>query len=299
MRNLILVTFCLIFWASAAQKGDFLLTNHFPRHSNIDNSNFEITNDSHGRLCIANRSGVLYYDGEAWDFYQTPSAALSIAVDTTDIVYVGCIGSIGMIDFQGRSIRYNPILKKDTINDLFLETHHFGGKVYFMGSENLIVYDIASKEVKHHKGNFINIYELDAEMFVNTANKTYLINDSLSQIVPAQKVAYSSKRKDRPNLVIGFDNSIYTYESYEFSPLLQNKHLEKEGFMAKEIQWLNDSLFVCTTYERGLVLYNMKDPEYAIVTDYHSGLPDNEVYTIHTDNSNGIWAAHQFGITHI
>lgn len=300
MRHLLLAIFCLSSWASSAQKGDFLLTNHFPRHSNIDNSNFEITNDSHGRLCIANRSGVLKYDGEAWDFYQTPSAALSIAVDTTDVVYVGCIGSIGMIDFQDRSIKYNSILKTDTINDLFLETHHFKGKVYFMGSENLIVYDIESRDVKHHKGNFINIYELDAEMFVNTtSDETYLINDSLSQITPAQKVAYSSKRKGLPDLIIGFDDVIYNYESFEFSPLPQNKHLNEKGIVAKEIQWLNDSLFVCTTYESGLILFNSKDPEYAVVTDYHSGLPDNEIYTIHTDNSNGIWAAHQFGITHI
>ncbi|MEO1255574.1 MAG: hypothetical protein AAFY41_11945, partial [Bacteroidota bacterium] len=39
--------------------------------------------------------------------------------------------------------------------------------------------------------------------------------------------------------------------------------------------------------------------DYAELTDFQAGLPDNEIYTIHTDNSNGIWAAHQFGITHI
>lgn len=283
-----------------AQQGDFLLTHHFPRHSNIDNSNFEITSDKYGRLCIANRSGVLKYDGEAWDFYKTQSAALSIAVDSTDVVYVGCIGNVGMIDFHDRKIQYKTLLEADSLNDLFLETHYMRGKVYFMGSKNLIVYDIASKEIKHHQGDFINIYELDSEMFVNAAdNKTYVINDSLTAINSSKKVAYSSRIGGSPDLLVDFENRLYTYEDLEFKLLPQNSYLKETGFEVKEVQWLNDSLFVCSTYENGLILFNQKDSKYAEVTNYNSGLPDNEVYTIHTDNSNGIWAAHQFGITQV
>ncbi|MEP1033427.1 triple tyrosine motif-containing protein [Ekhidna sp.] len=299
MRHSLAAFFCLVISITIAQKGDFLLTHHFPRHSNIDNSNFEITSDSYGRLCIANRSGVLKYDGEAWDFYKTPSAALSIAVDSTDVVYVGCIGSIGMIDFHNRKIQYKPILANDTLDDLFLETRYLRGKVYFMGSNNLVVYDIAKRETIRHHGQFINIYELDHEMLVNTEDKTYIINDSLTVINPAKKVAYSSRRAGKPDLAVGFDQQIYIYQDFEFKKLQQNRSLEEMGVEVKEIQWLNDSLFVCATYENGLILFNERDSEYAEVTDYYAGLPDNEVYTIHTDNSNGIWAAHQFGITQV
>ncbi|SNS86183.1 Y_Y_Y domain-containing protein [Ekhidna lutea] len=300
MRHLLLVVFCLSLSQIYAQKGDFLLTHHFPRHSNIDNSNFEITNDNYGRLCIANRSGVLKYDGEAWDFYQTPSAALSLTVDSTDVVYVGCIGTIGMIDFHERRIGYKPILPADSLDDLFLETHYFKGRVYFMGSKNLVIYDIASERASIHKGEFLNIYELDAEMFVNTADgETFVIHDSLTSISPLQTISYSSKRKGNPDLAVGFDNELYEYQNFEFSSLPQNKHIKELGFEIKEIQWVNDSLFVCSTFENGLLIFNKNDEEYLVVTDYQSGLPDNEVYTIHTDNSDGIWVATQFGITHI
>ena len=286
--------------SSFAQKGDFLLTNHSPRHSNLDNSNFEITSDSHGRLCIANRAGILKYDGEAWDYYKTPSAALSIAVDLDDVVYVGCVGEVGRIDYRDRQFQYTSIFKTDTINDLFLETKYMSGKVYFMGSDNLIVYDILEKEAKHHTGRFINIYEIDNEMFVNTSdNETLLINDSLSVVKPEKKVAYASKKENRPDLIIGYDNSIYSYTDFGFSLLPQNQILVDMGFEAKELMWLNDTLFACSTFEDGIVLFNLKDPKYYQVTNNSSGLPDNEIYTIHTDESNGIWAAHQFGISHI
>ncbi len=291
---LILVSF------SFAQQGDFLLTDHFPQHSNIDNSNFEIISDSNGRLCIANRSGVLKYDGEAWDFYKTPSAALSIAVDSSDVVFVGCIGSIGLIDFHERKIQFKSILETDTLDDLFLETHYLRGKAYFLGSNNLIVYDINKDEYQHHKGSFLNMYELDDEMIINSSDeKTFVINDSLTLINPAKKVAYSNRSKGKPDLVIGFDQKLYTYENFEFKKLPQNKFLEETGYGVKEIQWLNDSLFACATFENGLILFNENDAKYAEVTNYSSGLPDNEVYTIHADNSNSIWVAHQFGITQI
>ncbi len=299
MRHFFTAMLCLILSSTFAQKGDFLLTHHFPRHSNIDNSNFEIDSDSYGRLCIANRSGVLKYDGEAWDFYKTPSAALSIAIDTSDVVYVGCIGSIGMIDFHNRKIQYKPIIAADTLDDLFLETHYLRKKVYFLGSKNLIVYDISTGAITTHSGDFINIYELDSEMLVNTQDSTFVINDSLTSINPAKKVSYSSRRKGKPDLVVGFDQKIYTYQNFEFHELPQNDILDDLGVEIKEIQWLNDSLFVCATFESGLVLFDDTNPEYVDVTDYNAGLPDNEVYTIHTDNSNGIWAAHEFGITQV
>lgn len=299
MRHLLLVIFCLANYYSSAQKGDFLLTHHFPRHSNIDNSNFEITNDNNGRLCIANRSGVLKYDGEAWDYYPTPSAALSLAVDSSDVVYVGCIGSIGMIDFHERSVKYKQIVETDSLDDLFLETHYFKNKVYFMGSNNLFIYDVESESILRHEGEFLNIYELDAEMFVNTSNGTFLINDSLTSISPDQKVSYSSKRKGQSDLVVTYDNNLYQYINFEFKTLPQNTFIEENGYEIKEIKWLNDSLFVCSTFESGIILFNINQPKYAEVTNYQSGLPDNQVYTIHTDNSNGIWAATQFGLTHI
>lgn len=291
---------CFVTLSAFAQRGDFLLTEHFPRHSNIDNSNFEIINDHKGRICVANRSGVLKYDGDAWDYYETPSAALSLAVDSSDVVYVGCIGSVGRIDFEERKVIYKPLIETETLNDLFLETVFLRNKVFFLGSKNLIVYDTKKEESTVYTGDFLNMYVLDAELFINTIdNETLLVYDSMQTINPKKQIAYANKKTGKPDLVIDFQGAIFSYSNFEFKSLPQNSLLNDRGYEVQEIQWINDSLFVCSTFESGLLFFNTNKPNEITVTDYHSGLPDNEVYALHTDNTNSVWAAHEFGITQI
>lgn len=300
MRLLYTLTAFLLTLTAFAQQGDFLLSDHFPQHPNIDNSNFEIVNDHKGRICVANRAGVLKYDGEAWDFYKTPSAALSLAVDSSDVVYVGCIGSVGIIDFKNRSINYRSLLESDTLKDLFLETHYLKNKVFFLGSSNLIIYNVLTEEKQHYFGEYLNLYELDDEIFLNTVEgETYLVTDSLQKIKPKKLIAYSNKKKGKPDLIIDFDGRLASYSDFEFRELPQNKIIAERGYELKEAQWINDSLFVCSTFESGLLFFNTQKPNEITVSDYHSGLPDNEIYALHTDNSNGVWAAHDFGITQI
>ncbi len=300
MRNFYFTLFITLTSLSFSQQGDFLLTEHTPHFSNIDNSNFEIISDNQGQLCIANRSGVLKYDGEAWDFFKTPAAALSIAVDESNVVYVGCIGKIGLIDFKGRSIEFQPLIESDTIQDLFLETLYNDGKVFFMGSENLIVYDIQRKELKVHQDFFLNLYELDGKIYVNNSNyETFLVEEELQKIQPEKIVSYASSFTDGEAFVIDLNGKLLAYRNQSFKTLPQNEMIEERGFEVQEVKWINDSLFVCSTFENGLLFFNTKDPDYIGVTNYYSGLQDNQIVALHTDRNNGVWTAHQFGITQI
>ncbi len=300
MRKLYTFLLTTLTLLSFSQQGDFLLTEHFPRQSTIDNTNFEIINDNLGRLCVANRSGVLKYDGEAWDFYKTPSAALSIAVDTSNVVYVGCIGSVGMIDFQERSIVYQPLIEGDSINDLFLETLYKNEKVFFLSSEKLVVYDIQKRSANVYSDFYLNLFELDGEMYVNNANyETFLVSDTLEKVTIERPISYSHTRPGVPALTIDFDGKVYRSENGNFLEIPQNKIIEERGYEIQEVKWINDSLFVCSTFESGLLFFNANKPNYIDVTNYHSGLPDNEIYALHVDQNNGVWGAHQFGITQI
>ena len=300
MRNLIALVLLCCSFITNSQQGDFLLTEHQPRLSNLDNSNFEIINDLKGRICIANRSGVLKYDGEIWDFYKTPSAALSLAIDSSNVVYVGGIGTIGKIDFSNGKIQFQSLAESDSLVDLFLETFYLNEKVYFMGNKMLLAYDTRDESIRQFNGEFLNSYILDSELFVNSVTgETYLISDSLQKVNPKQKIAYTDKREDNLDIVLNFDGELFTYQEFEFQELPQNKIIQERGYEIQEAQWINKSLFVCSTFQSGLLFFDISKPDYIKISDYHTGLPDNEIFTLHTDDFSGVWAAHEFGITQI
>jgi len=295
-------TLALLFLAlsPSAQQGGFLLTNHFPRHSNLDNFNFDIVNDLQGRICIANRSGILKYDGDAWDFYTTPSAALSLAVDSSNVVYAGCIGSVGKIDFANGKIQYRELVASDSLDDLFLETYFAADNIYFVGNKTLVVFNTIDKSVKRFDGDFINAYTLDNRVFINTVDGgVYAVSDSLEAITRQKSIARAHKIEGNPDIVLDYSGELFSYENEAFGSLPHNKLIKERGYEIQDVRWINKSLFVCSTFRSGLLFLNIEKPDYMEISDYHSGLPDNEIFAIHTDNSSEVWAAHEFGITQI
>ncbi len=293
MLSLVLAT--LVF----AQKGDFLLTHHFPSYPNIDNTNFEIISDNNGLICLANRSGVLTYDGDSWDYFQTPSAALSIDTDSTNTIYVGSIDSFGKIDIEENEITYQNLLETDTISDLFFQTISFGDYVYYLGNQNLGIYNRLTEELTLKRGDFVNLFQIEGELFLNSQEETFKIEgDELTDHEMEILVSSSHHRENRPPLLVDFEGQIYAWQDRAIS-IAHNKLIEENGYEIEEAKWINDSLIACSTFSSGVIFLNYNSLDYIEVTDYNSGLPDNQIYAMHTDAGGGVWIAHPFGLTSV
>ena len=119
-------------YATHAQKGSFLVNNHLRESGQSEGINFEIISDNNGLLSMANNLGVFQYDGKIWDYYHTPSAALSLAADSSNQLFVGCINGFGVINWKDYNIHYQPIYQSDSTSELFYQTKFHNGKIYFL-----------------------------------------------------------------------------------------------------------------------------------------------------------------------
>ncbi|XOV93558.1 MAG: triple tyrosine motif-containing protein [Bacteroidota bacterium] len=286
-----------------AQSGDFILSHHAPKHSEIDNVNFEITSDQNGIICIANRFGVLKYDGKDWDFYKTNSSALSLAIAEDNTIYVGCLGEFGKIDFKENDYQYVTIFEEDTVADHFLQTHIANGLVYFLSDSKLFLYDPINDETKSlFQGNFYNGYVLEDVLYINTANDTVLKveNGKISESEPEKFWGLiSTSPNGKHQFAVDLNGGLYQSKNGKLEPHAQyDKFLGTESIIT-DLVWVTDSLLACSTYESGVFFLHPDDTSYFEVTDYHSGLPDNEIYDMYADNSGGVWVAHEFGLTRI
>jgi hypothetical protein len=300
--------FTALLWLSPlmtiAQGGDFILTHHSPKHSEIDNINFQITADKNGLICVANRFGLLQYDGLVWDYYTTPSSALSLGVDDKNNLYIGCIGEFGRMDFIGNKYQYVSILKSDSISDHFIQTTHYNNSIYFLSSRNLFHYDIHSAIVKKvMSGRLLNLYTFSGGLFLNTEDgKAYQITGNQAEVQPKAEIQWgvvSKSPKGTYTYALELHGELYEWNGQRFNRLKQNDKLKTAGIMVSDFEWVNDSIMALSTIESGVVFLNAKKPNYIEVTNYHSGLPDNEIHDLFTDQNSGVWVAHEFGLTHI
>lgn len=299
--------FCMTFLVSGlcfAQTGDFILTHHSPKHSEIDNINFEIKADKNGIICIANRFGVLKYDGIDWDFYRTNSSALSLAISEDNIVYVGCLGGFGKLDYSNNSYKYISILEEDTLSDHFLQTFSTKDYIYFLSDNNLFQYSPALDEaVLLAEGDFLNGYLYADTLFINTYEDRVLtaINGNIDTLSADtnQWGLISASPDGQHEFAVDMGGGLYQRKQGQMKPHHHSNRLEEADVVITDLEWVNDSLVACSTIESGVFFLHVDDSSYFEVTDYHSGLPDNEIHDLYADNNQGVWVAHEFGLTRI
>ena len=289
---------------SKAQYGDFILSHHAPRHSEIDNINFHIESDKNGVICIANRLGVLKYDGLDWEYFPTNSSTISLSISENNTVYVGCIGEFGKLDFSDGKYGYIPLISSDTIVDHFLQTFILKDVVYFLSERNIYGYSEDRHEIAHlASGNHLNGYVYDGQLWVNTDDETLLTISGFEVNVTAPGSVEWGMISPSPSgeniLGITLAGEIYSIENGEARPIPQNEKIQEAEVTLTDLGWVNDTLVAVATVESGVFFINTNDPTYFEVTDYHSGLPDNEIFDLFTDRDAGVWVAHEFGLTRI
>ncbi len=59
--------------------------------------------------------------------------------------------------------------------------------------------------------------------------------------------------------------------------------------------WLSDELVAIGTLRGGVIFINPQTGVTQEVTNFYTGLPDNEVYALLADRNQGLWVAHDYG----
>ena len=286
------------------QSGDFILTHHAPKHSEIDNVNFQITADNNGIMCIANRFGLLKYDGIEWDFFATNSSAISLVVTDDNTVYIGGIGEFGKMAYVNNTYEYVPLIENDTLSDHFLQTFHLDETIYFLSGSNLYGYDYENDTLSHvSSGNFLNGYISNQKLYLNTDNgKVVHVTGFNTDTYDPDRLRWGiiqTSPSQENTIGIALNGELFLWEKNVPVRLLQNDKIQEAKITLTDLSWVNDTLVACSTIESGVFFLSTTDPLYFEITDYHSGLPDNEIHDLFADNNGGVWVAHEFGLTRI
>lgn len=159
-------------------KGKYLVSNYTARQYNAGTQNWDLVQDSKGIIYVANRNGVLIYDG--YDWLLTPNSLetplRSIAITEDDIVYTGSVGEFGVIETDSIG---NPTYRSlsagldEIISDVW-ETHTTSTHVYFATRSRVYALNRESGQlssVESPQNAFQRSFKAHGKIFVGVPNR--------------------------------------------------------------------------------------------------------------------------------
>ncbi|MBS1486213.1 MAG: hypothetical protein JST43_01395 [Bacteroidetes bacterium] len=306
MSKKIFFFFCLLAQAAWSQSGDYFLTHFAPPDERISNLTFGMVQDTKGILYFANKSGVLEFDGRNWNLINTQGPVYTVASWQNELFVGGFFGFGKLISDAGNSKSYVSLSKDQPAAAQVFSSITNNGKIYFANSHSIFVLLPASGKVEsviQSQDELSGLLEIIGNIYVKT-------DRGLLKIQDGKLVAPTFPWID--NLSIDFSSSFQNYTLLSVSggrfflasptglveiKVAAQDYLNQNG--AVNAAWLSEELVAIGTLRGGVVFINPQTGETKEITNFYTGLPDNEVYAVMADHSQGLWVAHDYGFTRI
>ncbi len=308
MRRYVLILIVLLAgFHSFGQTGNYLLSHYSPKNEDIDHVSFDIAQDSKGILYFANKAGILEFDGRNWSMVKTPAPVYTISVAPDNTVYAGGLSGFGRVVTKPYGREYETLSGNiPTATNIFTSIA-LKGLIFFLSGNNLYVVDEKGTiqqtiPPSGEQGMFKNLFEVDGDLYVNTEGDLILMwkDGKLvrSQFNPsAGEILFSHPLVGSRKTLLGTSaDRIFVYESGFFTevPVKDVEYLHSNVLVSGA--WVNENLIGLATLRGGLIFIDPKTGETRELTNYYTGLPDNEVYALLGDNKESIWVAHDYGL---
>jgi hypothetical protein len=307
MKYFFSLILCLGIIFSFAQSGNFLLSHYSPNKDRLDNVCFQIAQQKDGVVYFATRSGLLNFDGRNWDVVNGQGAIYTVQVRDDGAMFWGGANGYGILSSDDRGLPKLEVLSKN-IKDVF-QSLILDQKVYFINDDTVIEInastgDTTALPASIETGEFAGIFDIGGIAHVTATKGTFKVVEQ--QLIPSDLSILSNvgiifSNDFRGNQVVGTSrNELYVLERGR-SP--RKVLLEDQAYLNENVivsgSLVNNDLIALGTLRGGMIFINLSNGKTHEIINYSTGLPDNEIFTLMTDQDQSVWAAHEYGFTRI
>ena len=316
MRKLLLVLVFVGFFSQflSAQTGHFFLSHYRPGNDNISYLSFDIQQDNNGILYFANRSGVLQFDGRTWAMVPIKGAVYSLTVTAAGEVYAGGSAGFGKIGLNDNNqLSYLPLSDSLPKAKNIFASYFQDSSVYFLNEANFFQLDMRASKARvlfsatESQGLFTGLYQIGHQIFLTTENEGLKMIEGqglkpagIPQLQRSQLIFSEQSPDGKTDLIATEENHFFLQREglplREFRP---KDSLYLSSNIVANCAWVTEQMVAIGTLRGGVAFVDTETGETLEISNYYAGLPDNEVYALHTDGHQGLWVAHDYGFTRI
>lgn len=297
--------------------GHYFVENYSQRAYNAGTQNWGFAQDPSGLLYIANRNGVLEFDGATWRLIpirnNVPTRSVSIGHEGT--IYIGGVGEFGYLRADSlRQYRYVSLSESvDTLITDVWETHATRNGVYFVTrqavyyhtSDTLHVYRSERRLLRSHRiGDRIYLQAIGEGILEFTDGRPRVLpgtertaNLGITHILAAPAQVYGSEVL----LFINPNTNVWLYR-YTTQELLQLHEGILPGFQQPPSTYtvtaLRNGNLAFATLTQGVVITDSRFRRIHHI-DRTRGLRLNMAYSVFEDYSGSLWVGLNNGLSRI
>lgn len=289
------------------QSGNYFLSHYSPSKDQFDNVCFDMVQNENGLVYFATRSGIMEFDGLNWDLIAGEGAIYSLQRSASGEIFWAGASGYGKIGYDEQGIRQIQTLSENVKN--VFQSIAVNEKLFFLTERSLSILStgqapvtVSSNDVT---GTFGSIFELFGTVYVNTEQGGVLKveGDKLVRATfafPAKDEVIFSRAIQNQYLIGLSSNRVFLCGE---DRKLREVNLEDKNYADASVivngAWVNSNLFVLGTLRGGMIFVQASTGKTQEIINYATGLPDNEVFTLMSDKSQCIWAAHEYGFTRV
>ena len=294
----------------SAQDGNPILHN-YPEPGGREAQIWSVAQDRDNVMLFASRSGILSFNGYDWKNIRVPFIPIVLRTHpVTARVYVAGSNNFGYLERDKKGVyNYNSILQTLTDPVLFTRILITDTSMWLYGAQG--IYEVANgRYLQKNKlsppdgEEFTGIFKGPSKIFVNVSGTGLhrIEGDTLFPIVTGyltadREVLFSLPFSEKM-VLLGMDNSkLYLFDGIKFYDFDAGDDGYLESSILSEGIVVSDSLYAFSTLNGGTLIYNRLTRGPLFVLNYQNGLPDDEIFSIGTDNYGGVWMSHTFGLS--
>jgi DNA-binding CsgD family transcriptional regulator len=286
--------------------------NYSKRDYLAGNKNWSSVKDKNGVMYFGNSDGLLAFDGQYWNLYRLPNRQIvrSVATNNQGRIYTGGFSEFGYWAYnQAGKFTYHSLVHLVPPNlrptDEIWKIYVDGDRVLFQSFGSIFIYQHGKIKVIRARQPFLFLLKAGNRFFVEVISEGLyeLKADSLHYISASNLLGNSGVLSILPfkgnNFLIGTaKNGLFIYDGQTITPW-QN---QADEFL-KTYQLNNGALVLNKYFAFGTILNGViiLDEAGGIVQRLNksSGLQNNTVLNLYTDNEQNLWAALDNGIDRI
>ncbi len=308
-------TFILLLITNAVypqETGRTFIRNFSASEYRASTQNWNIKQDKRDIMYFSNGDGLLEYDGIDWQLTRIPGTR-EIHISDDGRIYIAMENDIGYFEPDNKgNLQYYSLKKKipETAREFstVIQVSASGQKIVFLTNEKLFIYGNDTIKVIPSVSHFSNMIFVRDRLCIRQAGKGifYLENDSLfflegSEFFADERMASIVPFHENELMVVACDKGIFIYSETASERLYKPAEFkEVDNFLDKNPAFCGILLpggdIAVGTTTSGILVFN---PEGKIRSLYNknTGLQDDIVYNLFTDNNNQLWAALDNGIS--